>query len=58
MIIRCQKVKRHKPRKVRNHVLIFGGIEAPLFADSEILDKSKGREETQKVREALLSMIP
>jgi hypothetical protein len=38
--------------------LTFGGIEAPLFADSEILDKSKGREETKKVREALLSMIP
>lgn len=58
MIIRCNKVKRHKPKKVKEHVLTFGGLEGPLFPESEIQNKSKGRSETRWVRHALESMLP
>ena len=37
--------------------MTFGGIEAPLFADSEIKDKSKGRSETAWVRKAMMSIL-
>lgn len=58
MIQRCSKVRKHKPKPVKSHVLTFGRVDAPLFADSEIKEKSRTRDQTNQLRKAMLSLLP
>lgn len=58
MIQRCSKVRKHKPKPVKSHVLTFGGVDAPLFADSEIKEKSRTRTQTDQLRKAMLLDFP
>ena len=53
MIMRCNKVRKHKPKKVAFPSLKAGSLDSTIFPDSEIKNKSFRRIDTQKVRASL-----
>lgn len=57
MVIRCNKTKKHKPRKVLEPQLNIGGIDSPLFVESEIENRSFGRLRTDDLRHSLLNLV-
>lgn len=57
MIIRCNKVKKHKPKKVLETQLSVDKIESPLFVESEIENKSFSRLDTEFLRHSMMNLI-
>ena len=57
MIIRCNKVKKHKPKKVLEPQLSVDRIESPLFVESEIEHKSFSRLSTGFLRHSMMNLI-
>lgn len=57
MIIRYNKTKKHKPRKVLEPQLSIGGVESPLFVDSEVQNTSYGRLKTDHLRHSMLRLV-
>lgn len=57
MCIRCNKVRKHKPKRAKEPQLVIGGIDSPLFADSEIKHNSFSRLQTGHVRHEMMKLI-
>lgn len=55
-IVRCKRLRKHKPKRVRLPVLEVEGLPGVIFLESEIESKSKTREETDLVRKALMKL--
>lgn len=56
MVMRCKKYRKHKPAPVQFHVVQFGGLDAPLFPESEIKEKRFSSTDTLELRNVLRSM--
>lgn len=58
MIIRCAKVKKHKPKKVADPKLKVGDSEAVIFAEDKIKHAPYwNRQDTNLIRNSLKSLI-
>lgn len=56
MVFRCNKVRKHKPKKVKSPVLKIDSLHSEEFPDSEIEGKYFKRKDTEGVRSALRNL--
>lgn len=58
MIMRCNKVRKHKPKKVKETVLKVENLDSKLFPESEIQKKEYySRSSTSQIRNNLWNLL-
>lgn len=57
MVLRCNKVRKHKPKKVKSPVLKIDSLHSEEFPDSEIKGNYYKRENTKEIRGALRNLV-